>query len=459
MKTKIRRSSGNQASVLMISLLLCMIMGISLASYLTLTRNQLLSVRRSQSWNASLSISEAGIEEGLCHINSPSALNGVFASNGWTQQPDGSYTVTRNVDGGYYTVTITIPSLALGPVITCQGFSQLVLADAGRPMFAAAGVEPPAPQYSSRKVQVTTKLDALLTVTMAAKDLINLSGNNVGTDSFDSSDPNYSTNGLYDPTKNKANGDVVTDSTITNAFNLGNADIRGTIRTGPKGQPYLGPNASVGDLAWVNGGTSGIQAGHFFDDMNVTWPDVMLPGNTWITAPTVNTNIGGVNYKYYLTSGNWRIDDLSASVYVDGNAVLYIPPAGRMNMSGNDQIYIAQNSVVQTKSLKIFAAPATTSLGGKGVINATGNALNFEYFGLPSNTAFGLSANAAFVGIIYCPNAAFTLGGGGNNSYDFVGASVSKTIKMNGSFNFHYDENLRRIGPGRGYVATSWTEL
>ena len=93
------------------------------------------------------------------------------------------------------------------------------------------------------------------------------------------------------------------------------------------------------------------------------------------------------------------------------------------------------------------------------MINATGNALNFEYFGLPSNTAFGLSANAAFVGIIYCPNAAFSLGGGGVNSYDFVGASVSKSIKMNGSFNFHYDENLRRIGPGRGYVATSWTEL
>ena len=166
-----------------------------------------------------------------------------------------------------------------------------------------------------------------------------------------------------------------------------------------------------------------------------------------------------MNYKYYLTTGNWRIDDLNASVYVDGNAVLYIPPTGKMNMSGSDQIYIASNSVVQPKSLKIFAGPATTSLGGKGVINATGNALNFIYFGLPSNTAFGLSANAAFVGCIYCPNAAFTLGGGGNNAYDFVGASVSNTVKLNGHFNFHYDENLRRIGPGRGYIATSWLEM
>ena len=70
-----------------------------------------------------------------------------------------------------------------------------------------------------------------------------------------------------------------------------------------------------------------------------------------------------------------------------------------------------------------------------------------------------LSANAAFVGCIYCPNAAFTLGGGGNNAYDFVGASVSNTVKLNGHFKFHYDENLRRIGPGRGYIATSWLEM
>ena len=293
---------------------------------------------------------------------------------------------------------------------------------------------------------------------MAAKKTINLSGNNVATDSFDSADPNYSTNGLYDKTKTKDHGDVVTDSTITNDFNVGNANIKGIIRTGPKGIPYFGPNASVGDAAWVNAGTPGIETGHFFDDMNVVWPDATLPNNTWYVPVAVNTNINGKSYKYYLTDGNWQISDMTGSIYVDGMAVVYVPPTGRINLSGNDQIYIAPNSVVQTKSLKIYAAPATTSLGGNGVINATGNALNFFYYGLPSNTAFGFSANAAFVGCVYCPNAAFTLGGGGKDTYDFVGASVSNTIKMNGGFAFHYDENLRRAGPGRGFVPTSWAE-
>ncbi len=457
MKTNNLRAAADQGSVLMISLLLCIIMGVTMASYLTLARTQLSSVRRSQSWNTCLAASEAGVEDALCHINSPSGLMGNFASNGWTKQADGSYTVTRYVPDGYYTVTLTMPALATGPNITSQGFSQLWLAQAPQPMFAAAGTQ--TPQYASRTVQITTKLDALLSVTMAAKKNINLSGFNVATDSFDSADPNYSTNGLYDPTKAKDHGDVVTDSTITNDFSVGNAKIKGVIRTGPKGVPYLGPNASVGDAAWVRS-TNGIETGHFFDDMNVVWPDASLPNNTWYVPVAVNTNINGKNYKYYLTDGNYRIDDMSASIYVDGNVSVYVPPTGKINMSGQDQIFIAPNPAgFQQKSMKLYAAPATTSLGGNGVINSTGNALNFFYYGLPSNTAFGFSANAAFVGCIYCPDAAFTLGGGGNNTYDFVGASVSNTVKMNGKFNFHYDENLRRIGPGRGFVPTSWKEL
>ena len=48
--------------------------------------------------------------------------------------------------------------------------------------------------------------------------------------------------------------------------------------------------------------------------------------------------------------------------------------------------------------------------------------------------------------------------GGGSDTYDFVGASITKSVKMNGKFNFHYDENLRRIGLGRGYIPTNWEE-
>jgi hypothetical protein len=60
--------------------------------------------------------------------------------------------------------------------------------------------------------------------------------------------------------------------------------------------------------------------------------------------------------------------------------------------------------------------------------------------------------------VIYAPDAAFSLGGGGNNNYDFVGGSVTKTVSINGHFNFHYDECLKN-GPAREYVITAWNEI
>src|ERR1043166_4779927 len=121
MKTKIPLRATQHGSVLLVCLILCTIMGITLASYMLLTRAQMFSVRRSQSWNTSLANAEAGIEDALCHINSPSGLTGIFASNGWSAQPDGTYTVTRYVPDGYYTVTISFPALATGPTITSAG--------------------------------------------------------------------------------------------------------------------------------------------------------------------------------------------------------------------------------------------------------------------------------------------------------------------------------------------------
>jgi hypothetical protein len=98
------------------------------------------------------------------------------------------------------------------------------------------------------------------------------------------------------------------------------------------------------------------------------------------------------------------------------------------------------------------------SLGGLGLNNMNGNAGSFYYFGLPVNTSVTFGGNASFTGCIYAPEAAFQLGGGGSNTYDFIGSSVTKSVKMNGKFNFHYDEALRNNGMARGYIPTNWKE-
>ena len=75
-----------------------------------------------------------------------------------------------------------------------------------------------------------------------------------------------------------------------------------------------------------------------------------------------------------------------------------------------------------------------------------------------SVVAIAYSGNANFVGGVYAPSAVFTLGGGGNDVWDFIGGSVTKSVQMNGHFHFHYDEALGRIGPARGYLPVSWKE-
>ena len=85
------------------------------------------------------------------------------------------------------------------------------------------------------------------------------------------------------------------------------------------------------------------------------------------------------------------------------------------------------------------------------------DAAAFIYFGLPTSTSLSFSGNSSFVGCLYSPNADLTLNGGGNNVYDFCGASVSKTVTMSGARNFHYDESLGRAFSS--FVVTAWNEI
>ena len=61
--------------------------------------------------------------------------------------------------------------------------------------------------------------------------------------------------------------------------------------------------------------------------------------------------------------------------------------------------------------------------------------------------------------MIYAPDANFQLAGGGSGIIDFIGASVSKTVQMNGHYHFHYDESLRNSEWNNGYVAARWQEF
>jgi len=320
-------------------------------------------------------------------------------------------------------------------------------------------------KFLVRKVQVNTRKDALWTLAMLADRQIDLKGNNITADSFDSSDPNASyfapgaAYGTYDSTKRGDNGDVATNGQLINSLNVGNADIMGRVATGPGGTIAIGPSGSVGSEAWVSSGNTGIQEGYQSGDMNVKLSDVGLPSTTWLPIPTAGgtgTNINGVLYKHViLLSGDYKASTFQGSVYVGPGVDARIYVTDNVYLTGNEQLTITPNA----RRLTLYMQGSRFMLSGGGVQNEAGYASAFLYFGLPSNREIILGGNAAFVGAIYAPMATFTLGGGGSDDYDFIGASVTRDVVMNGHYNFHYDENLSNFGPSRGFIPTSWAEL
>jgi len=288
---------------------------------------------------------------------------------------------------------------------------------------------------------------------MLAKGQIDLHGNNTSTDSFNSTNSNYSTNGRYDKAKSRDHGDVATNSQIVDGVNAGNANIKGHASTGPDGSVAIGSNGAIGDKAWVDSGKKGVQDGHVTDDTNVEIPDPEVPFSTGIT-PTGGQYpaLTGPTYDYILTNGNYILSSFTGKVLVTGSAKLFVTSS--FNFTGQDKITIEPGG-----SLEVYVAAASATLGGNGVVNNTGDAISFIYYGMKSNTSLKFNGNAAFTGVVYAPYAGFELGGGGNDAYDFVGASVTKSVMMKGHFNFHYDESLARRFPIRRYVVYSWNEL
>ncbi len=71
-----------------------------------------------------------------------------------------------------------------------------------------------------------------------------------------------------------------------------------------------------------------------------------------------------------------------------------------------------------------------------------------------------MSGNSAFNGTIYAPEADISFSGGGNNTVDFMGAIVGKSVRISGKYQFHYDESLGAGSNGSDYYyATSWREV
>ncbi len=422
---------GQQGSVLTITLCIGWMLGFFLFSYFYLIVHQNSLVIRSQNWNAALGMAEAGVEEALGQLNPGAPLPVVDrTANGWGAPVGGLYgPMTRQLGGGSYGVLYTTDAF---PVIYATGYVKIAALSA----------------TLLRTVKVTTTNAPLFSAGMVGIYGINLNGNGVASDSFNSANTNLSSNGMYDPLKTSTNGDV---ASVFGIVNVGNANIYGSV--------YLGPTAtnSIAHNGLVTGGIS--------NDFNVEFESVVLPPGTagWVPPAAGPTTVDGVSYQYAFgypgspnSSGNYALSgsSLSGSIYVGTNTQVTLLVTSSASV-GNIRV---AGQGTNAGHVTLYMDGASFTLSGSNSVDG-GNATNLTYYGTTNNTKVSLSGNASFVGTLYAPQANLKLGGGGSNTYDFIGAIVANTVTVNGHFQFHFDENLALAGPKRGYVPNSWQEL
>jgi len=425
-KSQARQKSAG--SVLAIALCATAIIGAALVVYLQLTVNQNQITARSQVWNQCIPVLEAGIEEALTHCNINFETN--MLSDGWEAQSV-RYAKTNSIGKGqglgnsmgYYEVTI---SQTLPYVITSKGYCPM----------------PGSSTFISRTVRITTITNRIFSASFIVRENIDMNGNNVKTDSFDSRDPQKSTAGKYDPLKAGDKGDV---ATLGGMVNVGNADIWGHAYTSPTGAVSPLVNGSVGSVAWHQAGQSGIEPGWWQNDLNISLPDSKKPFEG--APPPAGGNKAGVTYKYILGNGGYQLSGISGGkILVTGNAILYV--SGDVILDNSNDILVIE----QGASLKLYCAGANARFG---TINNNASAPSFCYFGLPSNTFLKISGNSFLTCTIYAPSADFVL----NGSTQLSGSLVAKSARMTGHCAFHFDEACAGAMPKRKVVADSWNEL
>src|SRR5437763_3520960 len=127
---KIRTSvhARQQGTVMLVCLMVAGVIGATLASYLLMTQNQNVSIYRSQTWNTSMAVTEAGIEDGLQLINrfagsfeSLEKWTNYTTSDSWDANGNVYHMSRTNIQGNlatsYYDVYVTNNGALLGPTL------------------------------------------------------------------------------------------------------------------------------------------------------------------------------------------------------------------------------------------------------------------------------------------------------------------------------------------------------
>ncbi len=262
-------------SVLLLTLLTCVIIGVSLAGYLEFARQQNQMVYRSQTWNLIMPACEAGVEEALAHLNT--VMDQDRAVNGWTSNQTG-FALSRTVGDMRYDVTITV---ANPPVVISTGYMK----------------QPLSTNEMSRTVRVETTKFRTGMIGLVAKGGISLGPGSV-VDSWDSR-----LTGAYSALGARSNAFVGAVNGNLAGSGGGGTTIKGDVATGPSG--------TITAITFTGSSSS---------DLNMSFPDVTAPFNPGSAFAPSGGTVSITNYTTGYetnTTGVWVPPTPTQTVYTN----------------------------------------------------------------------------------------------------------------------------------------------
>lgn len=380
--TRVPRTRG---SALLTTMILTGILTVSLAGYIAVVSQQHKLSARAQGWNLAIAVAEAGLEEGLQHLNANSAKLSV---DGW-KYDGGAYTITRRFgDGNGYRVHITNSTT---PTIVSRAYiNNFTFAPDQKKDVGTVGGEIIPTKTIVRAVAVTCSKGSLFTRALAIQESLDLNGNNVLTDSYDSSSMFGSSNGMYSAALSSDSGDIACNGTLKNAVDIGNANVYGKLSTGPNVKVTIGKNGGIGSKDWLaSTGGKGIQDGWVKDDSNFTFPDTSLPYKTGLpvtsgnvvttTTTTSSTTKSSTSYPSPTPSGGvvTNMTTASSSFYPSP------PPKGITTnttfVTGTLPSPVPAGTVTNTRNVTANSRPAAGTYVGTVTQTQRGQSQNYSY--------------------------------------------------------------------------------
>jgi hypothetical protein len=274
-------------------------------------------------------------------------------------------------------------------------------------------------------------------------------------DSYDPTDPTKSTNGLYDPAKRQANGNIGVGGTRN-----------GTVITSSSGDLTVTSGEKIYGNASTNGGSftdpnNTIQSpGTINNSINVNVPIIPIP--TWGTSgqPSINGAVTNVSGPTTITANSnsalnyYKISGITGPLTIAGTGTVNIWLTGDVTTQGAITINVGA-------AVKIYFTGDTFHPGLSGSNVGAINNLNkdpqdFQLYGCGTLAGSGpgidLHVGGAgvqnFYGTVYAPYRLINLKYDGSTAFDtssgHYGSFVGDTINLKSSV--HYDEALNGVG-------------